>query len=248
MKPVSVRKLALAAALSAAFTVPAMAQEAGDWLFRIGGGYIATDTSKDDLIFEGSRLNDFEADVDDGASLIFNLTYFVSPNWGVELLAAAPFKHDIDGEGALAGLGKIGKAYHLPPTLSLQYHFMPNQTFRPYVGVGLNWTLFFDDTTTDSLHEGVVGTVNSLTGSNFSGGATRLDIDDSFGPAFQVGMDFDVTESWFMNLDLRYILIEADADLRTRTFDPSGVESVFRSNIDLDIDPLVVSWAVGFRF
>jgi len=125
----SIRKLALATAMTAALSAPAMAQEAGDWLFRIGGGFIATDTSNDNLVFEGIELDNFRADVDDAAGLIFNFTCFLTPHWGVELLAAAPFKHDVDGDGALGPLGKLGRTYHLPPTLGLQYHFLPNQTF-----------------------------------------------------------------------------------------------------------------------
>ncbi|MDT8450597.1 MAG: OmpW family outer membrane protein [Wenzhouxiangellaceae bacterium] len=247
MKNVCPRALALALLVSLT-TIPALAQEKGDWLFRIGGGYVATDTDSDDLKFEGMPLNNFKADVDDGASLIFNLTYFLSPNWGVELLAAAPFKHDIDGEGELSMLGKLGRTYQLPPTLSLQYHFRPDRLLRPYVGVGLNYTLFFDDKVNQGTHQGIVDTANAALGTNFSGGRSSLDIDESFGPSFQVGMDMSITERWFTNLDVRYILIDADADIRTTTFDPAGTETVFRSNLDMEIDPWVVSWAVGFRF
>ncbi|MDT8438052.1 MAG: OmpW family outer membrane protein [Wenzhouxiangellaceae bacterium] len=248
MKTISVRNTLLATALAATFTLPAMAQDQGDFLFRIGGGYIATDTSNDDLVFEGINLDNFRADVDDGIGLIFNFSYFVTSNVAVELLAAAPFKHDIDGEGALGPLGKLGRTYHLPPTLSLQYHFRPNQTFRPYAGVGLNWTLFFEDKVNQGTHEGIVATANGALGTDFSGGRSSLDIDDSFGVAFQLGADFAISETWFTNLDVRYIFIDADADIKTRTFDPTGAEQIFRSNLDLSIDPWVVSAAVGFRF
>jgi len=232
MKPVSVRKLALAAALSAAFTVPAMAQEAGDWLFRIGGGYIATDTSKDDLIFEGSRLNDFEADVDDGASLIFNLTYFVSPNWGVELLAAAPFKHDIDGEGALTGLGKIGKAYHLPPTLSLQWYPRGGQTgWQPYVGLGVNYTYIFDE----DIDPALSGALGSVLGA----GSSRLDLDDSFGYAAQAGVDIPLNRNWMLNAGVWYLNIESTADV---------VTDVGTVSFDVDINPWVYNIGIAYRF
>lgn len=237
-----------AVVISAAMTLPAMAQEAGDWLFRIGGGYIAPDTSNDELVFEGTTLENFRADVGDGVSLIFNLTYFLSPNWGIELLASTPFKHDIDGEGALGPLGKLGRLYHLPPTLSLQYHFRPNQTIRPYVGVGLNYLLFFNDKVNQTTHEGIIATAGDALGRTFGGGSSSLDIDDSFGPAFQLGMDMQITETWFTNLDVRYILNGADADIKTTTADVAGPGVEFRSNFDLDIDPWVVSWAVGFRF
>jgi len=241
-------KLLVAAMLSAAIATPALANEAGDWLFRIGAGYIATDTSNDELVFEGITLSDFRADVDDGIGLVFNLSYFLSPNWAVELLAAAPYKHDIDGQGALASLGKLGRTYHLPPTLSLQYHFAPGAKFRPYVGAGLNYTLFFNDKLDQDAHDGIVATANGALGTSFDGGRSSLDIDDSFGAAFQVGMDMQITDKWFTNLDLRYIFIDADADIETTTFDAAGAPTVFNSNFDLSIDPWVLSWTVGFKF
>lgn len=248
MKSNATRNLLALTALTVAAATPALAQEAGDFQFRIGVGYVAPDTSNDNLVFEGTELDNFQIDVDDQLSVVFDLTYFLSPNWAVELLASAPFEHKIDGAGALAPLDQIGDTKHLPPTLSLQYHFLPNQTFRPYVGAGLNYTLFFDDSTNAGLHEGVVGTANGALGTNFSGGNTNLSIDDSFGPALQAGLDIDLADNWFWNLNVRYIMINVDADLKTTTFDPDGLETVFRSNIDVDIDPFVFSTQVGFRF
>ncbi|HKL50780.1 MAG TPA: OmpW family outer membrane protein [Wenzhouxiangellaceae bacterium] len=248
MKTVITRNLLAAAVVSVAAAMPAVAQEAGDWQLRFGVGYVSPDTSKDDLVFQGTVLDTFEVDVDDQLGVVFDLTYFLSPNWGLELLASTPFQHDIDGGGALAPLGTIGDTKHLPPTLSLQYHFAPGQKFRPYVGAGLNYTLFFDDSTNQGLHDGVIATANGALGANFSGGDTHLSIDDSFGAAFQAGLDIDLTEKWFWNLNVRYIMINVDADLKTTTFDPNGNEQLFFSNIDVDIDPFVYSTQIGFRF
>ncbi|MGK7295595.1 MAG: OmpW/AlkL family protein [Candidatus Wenzhouxiangella sp. M2_3B_020] len=248
MKTVSTRKALAAAILAATFAMPAGAQEAGDLLFRVGPGYIAPETGSDDLVFEGTQLATFNIDVEDAFGLVFDLTYFLSPNWGVELLAAAPYTHDIDGAGALGVLGEIGETKHLPPALSIVYNFAPDQTFRPYVGAGLNWTLFFDDSTNAGLHEGVVATANGALGTNFSGGDTNLSIDDSFGPAFVAGFDIDMNESWFWNFNVRYIMIDAEATLKTTTFDPAGAETVFMSTLDTEIDPWVFSAQIGFRF
>lgn len=248
MTIIATRKLLAVTAFSVAAAMPAVAQEAGDFQFRIGAGYITTDTGNDNLVFEGTRLDGFKIDVDDQVGLVFDLTYFLSPNWGIELLASAPFEHDIDGAGALGPLGEIGDTKHLPPTLSLQYHFLPNQTIRPYVGAGLNYTLFFDDSTNAGLHEGVVATANGALGANFSGGNTNLSIDDSFGPALQAGVDFDISDNMFWNFNVRYIMIDVDASLKTTTFSPQGTETVFRSKIDTEIDPFVFSAQIGFRF
>ncbi len=248
MKTVTTRNLLAAAVVSVAAAMPAVAQEAGDWQFRLGLGYIATDTGNDDLVFSGMPLDTFNIDVDDQLGVVFDLTYFLSPNWGIELLASTPYTHDIDGAGALAGLGKIGETKHLPPTLSLQYHFSPGQKFRPYVGAGLNYTLFVDDSTNQGLHDGVVATANGALGTNFSGGNTNLSIDESFGAAFQAGLDVDLSEKWFLNLNVRYIMIDVDAGLRTSTFDPAGNEQLFFSRLETDIDPFIYSTQLGFRF
>src|SRR5574343_307115 len=66
-----------------------------------------------------------------------DFTYFLSPNLAAELILTYPQKHTLSSNGA-----EIGTLKHLPPTLSLQYHFAPNDTFRPYVGAGLNYTIF----------------------------------------------------------------------------------------------------------
>src|SRR6056297_987985 len=248
MKTAITRNLLAAAVVSVAAAMPAIAQEAGDWQLRFGLGYVAPDTGNDNLVFSGTELDTFNIDVDGQLGAVFDLTYFLSPNWGLELLASTPFTHDINGAGALAGLGKIGETKHLPPTLSLQYHFSPGQKFRPYVGAGLNYTLFFDDSTNPGLHDGVVATANGALGTSFSGGTTNLSIDDSFGAALQAGLDVDLTETWFWNLNVRYIMIDIDATLKTSTFDPAGAETVFTSTLDTEIDPFVFSTQLGFRF
>ncbi len=115
-------------------------------------------------------------------------------------------------------MGTIGDTKQLPPTISVQYHFLPDSNFRPYVGLGLNYTFFFDEST-----EG------ALSGSD-------LKLDDSWGLAAQVGMDFDVAPNWFLNVDVRYIDIESKAKL-----DGVSIGTV-------EIDPWVVGFNVGTRF
>lgn len=242
------RAIIAVAVLSATASAPALAQDDGDWLFRIGATLVAPNSSSNDLVFEGMSLDDFRASVDDQLGLGFNLTYFLSSNWGVELLASTPFDHEIEGDRALAGLGRIGSTKHLPPTLSLQYHFLPNRSIRPYIGAGLNYTLLFDEDTTQGLQDGIVATANAALGTNYSGGNTKLSIDDSFGVALQAGVDIDITDAWFLNFDARWIDIDADAELRTTTFDTDSSTVIFNSAIDVEIDPWVLTTSVGFRF
>lgn len=242
------RVLLTSALLAASLCAPALAQDAGDWQFRIGATYVAPNASSNDLAFEGSSLDGFRADVDDQLGLGFNLTYFLSSHWGIELLAATPFDHEIEGDRALEALGRIGSVKHLPPVLSLQYHFLPNRAVRPYIGAGLNYTLLFDEDTTQSLQDGIVATANDALGTSYRGGSTKLKIDDSFGIALQAGVDVDLSDAWFLNFDARWIDIDADAELRTTTFDVDDTAVTFDSTLDVDIDPWVLTAAIGFRF
>ncbi|MGB5490975.1 MAG: OmpW family outer membrane protein, partial [Woeseiaceae bacterium] len=177
------RRSLLAAATLAVVVLSsaANAYEKGDWLLRVGVGNVDPKSS-----------NGLVASVDSGTAVVFNGTYFFTPNVGFEILAATPFSHDIK----LASDGtKVGETKHLPPTFSLQYHFIPDGAFRPYVGAGLNYTLFFDEDTTGPL------------------AGTSLSLDDSVGFAAQLGADFDISEKMFLNFDLRWIDINTDAEL-----------------------------------
>jgi outer membrane protein len=153
--------------------------------------------------------------VDSGQSLTFTATYMLSPHLGVELLAAWPFSHDItlNADGS-----KVAETKHLPPTLSLQYHFLPDGRIRPYVGAGLNATIFFDEKTTGALE------------------GANLSLDDSFGAAAQLGVDFALSGDWMLNVDARWIDIDTDARL-----DGVGIGSVA-------IDPYAFGISIGRRF
>lgn len=241
-------KRILLTATLALFSFNAVAQSQGDWLVRLGLGYVSPDVESQNLVFEEIELDDFRIDAEYNTRPVVTLAYMATDRLGVELLASWPFNHRLEGDGALTALGKLGSVKHLPPTLSLQYHFRPGQAFRPYAGVGLNYTKFFDEQTTESLHQGIIGTSNAALGTDYAGGSTEMTLDDSFGVALQVGADVALNEAWFLNFDLRWIDIEADATLRTTTIDGNGFEVDLASSIKADIDPWVFSTAIGLRF
>jgi outer membrane protein len=206
-----IAKSALAAALAAGLLAgTAQAYEAGNWLFRIGAyGIFPESDNLSNVLGTDATLN-----VDDGYSLGFNFTYMINPNIGIELLLALPFGHDI----TLSGAGTVAHTDQLPPTLSMQYHFTPESSVRPYVGIGLNYTNFFNEETEGALE------------------GTSLKLDDSWGVAGQFGIDVDVAPNWFVNADIRYIGISSDATL-------NGVNIG-----TVDINPWVVGLTVGTRF
>ncbi|MGA9572540.1 MAG: OmpW family outer membrane protein, partial [Lysobacterales bacterium] len=142
-----------------------------------------------------AQNNNDVVSVGSATSATFNLSYMMSDCWALELLAAYPFKHDIE----LLDGTKVGSTKQLPPTLSLQYHFRPTEKFQPYLGFGINYTSFFSEKTT-----------GPLTGSD-------LNLGDSWGIAGQAGFDVLVSDNVFFNLDVRYM----DIDTKARVDDAS---------------------------
>ncbi|MDZ7810181.1 MAG: OmpW family outer membrane protein, partial [Arhodomonas sp.] len=178
----------LATAVSAAtLATPVAAADAGDWIVR--GGLSLVDPN-DDSSNPGAALRrppNPGVSVDSDTRPSFTVSYFMTDNVAVELLGAFPFEHDIEGSGMLDGVD-VGSTKHLPPTLSLQYHFDTGTQFRPYAGIGVNYTRFFD--------EDVDSDTKAL-------GFTRLDLDDSWGLAGQVGVDYELGNRWLLNADIR---------------------------------------------
>ena len=214
------KSLILAAAAAAVLAAPvASAYEPGDFYMRLGATNVDPDDPNGDITLPGADPLDIE--VDDAWSLTFTGSYQWTKNWAVEVLAAVPFEHDIE----LEDLGKVGETKHLPPTVSLQYHFLPDGKFQPYVGAGINYTIFFDD--------GPEGALKDL------GGDLEIE-DNSFGLAGQIGFDYMLNDRWFLNLDLRYISIETEAKVTI-----PGVGSIKE---DVDINPFVYGVNVGYKF
>lgn len=207
----------------------AQAYEAGDMLLRGGFTTVAPDASSSELVLNGVAQAGSGADVDDGSALGITFVYMMTDKIGLEVLAATPFSHDIDANTGAIGLGTVdaGETKHLPPTVSVQYFPAANDSaFQPYVGAGLNYTVFFDEEVSGTL-EGVLG-------------AGDLDLDASFGLALQAGFDYAINEKWLVNVGVYWIDIDTDA-----TFSFAGGD---RITTDVEIDPWVYSLSIGYRF
>lgn len=203
MKTITIRKvLLLLACLLPMAGAHAVSQ--GDWLLRFGGAQVSPNDGSTGVV-----AND-AIGVDGNAQPFINLTYMLRDNIGLEVLGALPFSHDITLNGS-----KIAETKQLPPTVSLQYHFIPKGDIRPYVGIGINYTTFFSEKATATI--------------------TSISLDDSTGLAAQVGVDGDINKEWFWNADLRYINIETTAKTNI-------------GNIDVEINPWVISIGAGIRF
>lgn len=197
---------------------------------------VAPDVSSDQLKLNGSEqafinaVGPAELDVDNDTQLSLTVEYMLTPNWGIEVLAATPFNHTAKGTDTLNGLD-VADVKHLPPTVSAVYHFNAGSVFRPYVGAGINYTTFFSENLTNEAD----AAFNSL---GLTGG--NLDVDDSWGVALQVGADYNITGNWWLNASVRWIDLGTSADI---TFDDGAEVSG-----DVDIDPFVYSIMVGYHF
>ncbi len=177
--------LALAAMLAAGTAAPAFAQSAGSMTFGVGAIDVAPKSDNGKLA--GGTL---PVDVGNDTQPEVTFEYFVADNLGLEVLAATPFKHDI----SIDGLGKVGSTKELPPTVSLQYHFNGAGKVSPFVGVGLNYTLFFSEDTRGAL------------------AGSKLKLDDSFGAAAHAGVDFNLPKG-AIRVDARWIDIDTKVKL-----------------------------------
>lgn len=207
----------------ASTTAPAMA---GDWLVRLRAVSVDPDSDSSTLRSNGASIPDTGVSVDDDQIPELDITYMMRPNWGLELVLGTS-QHDVIAEGSLAALGKVVNARALPPTLTLQYHFNPEGKFRPYIGAGLNFTLFYSEETTD--------------GFNAVAGNSDVELDESIGLAGQVGFDIGINETWFINFDIKYIQMDTTATINT----PGGLGKI---EVDVDINPFVYGVGIGRRF
>jgi outer membrane protein len=204
--PLLLSSLAAALALAAA---PAMAQSKGDWTIGAGVHQVAPKSNNGSLA--GGTL---KVDVDNDIKPTITGEYFIADNLGIEVLAALPFKHDIN----IAGLGRVGSTKHLPPVISLQYHFNSKGKVSPFVGAGLNYTTFFSEETGGAL------------------AGSTLKLDDSWGLAAHAGVDFAVSDKGSLRVDVRWIDIDTGVKL-----DGEKIGTV-------NIDPLAYGVSYVFKF
>lgn len=192
----------------ASTTAVADGMQAGDWLVR--AGYHTVNPKGDNASVLGGSGN---LQVGQDSAATFNVSYFVTDSIAIELQAATPFNHEV----SIDNVGKVASVRHLPPTLNAQYHFDLG-AFRPYVGAGLNWTIFFDEATTGAL------------------AGADLSLDDSFGLDVQAGVDYAIGEDWFINAEVRWIDIDSDAEVNGATL------------TTVEIDPFVYAVGIGRKF
>lgn len=169
--------------------------------------------------------------VNNNTQLGLTLDYKLTQNWTVELVAATPFSHDVAVKGsAIDGLA-IGSTKHLPPTLLAQYHFETGSNFDPFIGVGLNYTKFFDSGVSNELSS-TLQALNVTTASD----NVDLTLDDSFGLALQAGVNYKIDDHWGVHVAISKIDIDTDANV---TVNGTSIQKVA-----VQIDPVVAMFGI----
>ncbi|MCH4894646.1 outer membrane beta-barrel protein [Sphingomonas sp. SFZ2018-12] len=215
------KSLSVAAVIATlAVTAPAQAKQ-GDVLVRLRGIVVAPTGTSDGIApsFPTGRVK-----VGTAVMPEVDITYMASDHIGFELIAATT-PHGIEGAGAIGSVRDLGRTWALPPTLTAQYHFLPESKVRPYIGAGINYTIFYATKAGSDLVAAV--------------GPTRIKLKDSVGYALQAGVDIDLNKRFFANVDVKYV----DMDPRVR-LDTGGLINTTR----VHIDPIVVGVGIGARF
>jgi len=199
------RTLISALSLSAAalaLAAPAVAQSQGDWTLGVGLAHVAPKS-------DNGTVGPGTARIGEETQLQFTGEYFIRDNIGIEILAATPFTHGI----SIDGPGAIGETKQLPPTISVNYHMPTKGAVSPFIGVGINYTTFFEESSSLGV----------------------LELEDSFGLALNLGADWQISDRGAMRFNIRYMDIDTDvyvdgAFAGTAEIDPivAGVSYVHR--------------------
>ncbi len=197
-------------------TAPAAAEEAagfkgksaGDFVVRVRGIWVSPDEDASTTIGGDVKVNnDVVPEVD--------FSYFITDNIALELIAATT-RHKVKHTPTGIDLGKVSL---LPPTLTLQYHFLSKSQLSPYVGAGLNYTFFYNE--------------DAASGSP----VTKVNYEDSLGYALQAGVDYAIDDHWLINVDVKKLFLNTDVKLNGGAI-----------RADVDLDPWIVGAGIGYRF
>ncbi len=232
------KKTLLAVALASAFLPNFAFAEEGDWVVRLR----AVNVSPNESSKLGQTVNknvapvmtpSADLKVDDNVIPELDISYYITKNIAAELILALGTKHDVKvsgDSGGVIGDQNLGEVNLLPPTLTLQWHFRPDQTFDPYIGAGINYTYMLDRN------------LKFKGGPAVAGDKIKID-SDSWGLVAQAGFDINLKDGWMINADVKYVQIDTDVKMK------GAVTGGAWTKIDsLDIDPWVIGIGVGKRF
>ena len=174
---------------------------------------------------ESAKIGIIDGDVAISNALIpeLDFTYFFTEHFAAELILGTA-KHDVQAINTLAGDVNLGSVWLLPPTLTAQYHFYTSdqKVFKPYIGAGVNYTLFYNVK---------------------SGDVAGVDYDNALGYAAQIGFDLMLDDTFFINFDAKRLFLSTDV-----TVDASNLAPGLSIPAEVDINPWLIGVGVGMKF
>ncbi|MDY0090642.1 MAG: OmpW family outer membrane protein [Flavobacteriaceae bacterium] len=196
------------------------------WQVRLRGIGVVPDESAKIGIIGG------DANISNALVPELDFTYFFTKNIATELILGTT-KHNVNTIGSdISAIGgpesfdvNLGSVWLLPPTLTVQYHFCPDngKTFRPYVGAGVNYTIFY------SVDEGNV--------------VKDVEYDNAFGYAAQIGFDLFFNDKFFINADVKKLFLKTDV-----TVDASNLAAGLSIPAEVEINPWIIGLGFGMKF
>ncbi len=197
--------------------------------FSVDFGYAALTPNDDNGEVSGPGLPPKNSvDVKSSSSIGMSVNYFQNNNISYQVYIAPLIDFDIHASGTLEGMGHLSTVDVLLPTVLVNYTFDDLGNFKPYIGAGINYTIFSNEEPTATLNGAL-------------GGNTDVQLDNSLGLAFQVGLRFNLNKQWYLNANYLWIDVDSTANIDT---DAVGT----KRTVDLKIDPSVVYVSVGYRF
>lgn len=195
-------------------SAPPVGKAAGTLMFRFRAIGVIPEDNGSSVSAIGGQVN-----VSATAAPEIDGSYFFTDNIAAELIAAST-RHEVTATGTALGNVDVGSAWILPPTLTLQYHFMPQSQISPYVGAGLNVSWFYATQPAKPV-------------------VTKFTLNNTWGPAVQAGVDYNFAGHWFLNFDVKQIFMNTGAHVSTVL---GGIKA------KTNLDPLVVGAGIGYRF
>jgi outer membrane protein len=192
---------------------PMVGKEANTFMVRARGLGVLPGDSSSNISAIGGHVNASQTAVPE-----LDFSYFFTDHWATELILATS-QHTLRASGTAVGSFDVGSVWALPPTVTMQYHFLPHEAFSPYIGAGLNATLWY--------------------GEQPSSPVTHFTVGNSWGPAMQIGFDYNIAGHWFLNMDAKYIMMNVAARV-------DALSTTVRAHDQLN--PVLLGAGIGYRF
>lgn len=217
--------LSLVALVAASGCGLAMAQKAGSFSASIGATQISPSVGSGSL--SAPSLPGTQVDINSNSQLTGAVNYMVTDNIAVHVPIGFGFKHDINGAGAIAGVGRLADTKALPITVVGQYRLLDaNAAFRPYIGAGASYVKFYNTNGT--------GLLTAIT--NPGGTGTGVSFQSKLAPTIQVGGIFNINPKWYVEAAYSKTFISTRGTLSTG------------QTIDVKLDPNAYSFQIGYKF